>query len=262
MRFCCNHGLMQVTGRPIWRTVKGGSRRYVERLVAPFTDRVRLSTPIRRIVRAPDGVTLHDAHGAAHRHDQVVIAAHADDALAMLAEPTADERRVLGAFRYSVNEAVLHRDPALMPQRRTAWSAWNYLADRRSETDGLSVTYWMNKLQHPDVREDVFVTLNPHRTPRADLVLRRENYRHPMFDLDALAAQKALWSLQGRRGTWFCGAHFGAGFHEDGLQAGLAVAEDLGGVRRPWTVADDSARIFRGPVPGAGGDVVAEAAAT
>ncbi len=170
----------------------------------------------------------------------------------MLADASDEERRVLGAFRYSRNEAVLHGDTGLMPKRRAAWSSWNYVVDRR--TDGCdeaqkpSITYWMNKLQPLGTAPPTFVTLNPQREPRPDSILRREVCDHPVFALETEQAQQELWSLQGKRNTWFCGAHFGAGFHEDGLQAGLAVAEELGGLRRPWQVAQESARIVRKPL--------------
>ena len=174
-----------------------------------------------------------------------MIASHADQALAMLADPTAEERRLLGAFRYTRNVAILHSDPALMPKRRAVWSSWNYIGAERDECP--AVTYWMNSLQGIADDTPLFVTLNPQRQPRDEL--HREIYQHPLFDAAAIRAQAQLWSLQGRRNTWFCGAYFGAGFHEDGLQAGLAVAEALGGQRRPWTVADESGRIALGPPP-------------
>lgn len=176
------------------------------------------------------------------RLDHVVIGAHADQALAMLADPTAGEKEVLGAFRYSCNLTVLHTDAGLMPQRRRAWSSWNYIGAE----DGLCVTYWMNRLQGLP-GQDLFVTLNPPRPPRPDTLLRSELYEHPVFNPAAIQAQKQLWSLQGQGGVWFCGAHFGAGFHEDGLQSGLAVAEQLGGVRRPWSVENESGRIHLTP---------------
>jgi predicted NAD/FAD-binding protein len=174
----------------------------------------------------------------------VVVATHADTALALLGDADADERRVLGAFSYRRNLAVLHGDAALMPRRKRVWSAWNYAADSSGADTTLSVTYWMNRLQTwlPDDLP-LFVTLNPVRDPDPATVHARIGYDHPVFDLAADRAQRELWGLQGRRATWFCGAHFGAGFHEDALQAGLAVAEALGGVRRPWRVADESGRI-------------------
>ncbi len=204
-RFCDNHGLLKITGRPVWRTVVGGSRNYVEKLLAPVADRLTLNAPVTRVTRDDDGVTI-EWPGGSRRFDQVVISAHADQALAMLADPTDDERRLLSCFGYSRNETILHGDAALMPKRRAIWSP-----------------------------------------PRDSLVYRRFVYEHPIFDLAAIDAQRELWSLQGRRRTWFCGAYFGSGFHEDGLQAGLAVAEHLGGVRRPWTVANESARIHVAP---------------
>jgi predicted NAD/FAD-binding protein len=242
IRFCENHGLLKLTGRPLWRTVRGGSRNYVRRLAQSIDD-IRIGAPVRAIVRRSDGVEVRDARGGVDRFDAVVIAAHADAALAMLAEPSAAERRILGAFRYAPNIAYLHSDASLMPRRKAAWAAWNYLADTAGGRR-LAVTYWMNRLQPLGDAPALFVTLNPPRPPRDDLVHASEIYRHPQFDLAAIAAQKELWSLQGSDRIWFCGAYFGAGFHEDGLQAGLAVAEQLGGHRRPWTVVGESSRIF------------------
>src|SRR5690606_30134364 len=237
IRFCGNHGLLKLVGRPLWRTVEGGSRIYVERLAQAISD-IRLSCGVTAVRRTDKGVVVHDSQGGAARFDHVVIGAHADQALAMLAEPTARERQVLGAFRYSRNLTVLHTDQTLMPRRRRAWASWNYIG-----TDGgLCVTYWMNRLQGIE-GQDLFVTLNPPRPPRPDTLLRSELYEHPVFTPAAIQAQKQLWRLQGQGGVWFCGAHFGAGFHEDGLQSGLAVAEQLGGVRRPWTVENESGRI-------------------
>jgi uncharacterized protein len=190
------------------------------------------------------------AEGAAgpERFDQVVIATHADQALRLLPDASADEQRVLGAFGYSRNRAVLHSDPALMPQRRAVWSSWNYAADRRRQQPPC-VTYWMNRLQEIPQDTPLFLTLNPTREPRPEHLIRSEIYEHPLFNMAAIRAQDALWSLQGRHRTWFCGAYFGSGFHEDGLQAGLAVAEALGGVRRPWSVANESGRIRLGAQP-------------
>ncbi len=241
VRFCENHGLLRVTNRPIWRTVTGGSKSYIAPLTAPYRERIELGRGIVSIARDGDGVFLRDASGATSRFDDVVIATHADQALAMLAAPTAQERSVLGAFRYSQNHAVLHGDARLMPKRKGVWASWNYLG-KRGDADALCVTYWMNRLQNLPEAPAYFVTLNP--TFRPDGILGEETYTHPIFDLGALAAQKRLWSLQGHGNVWFCGAHFGAGFHEDGLQSGLAVAEACGDVRRPWRVANESSRIM------------------
>jgi predicted NAD/FAD-binding protein len=162
----------------------------------------------------------------------------------MLDEPTLSERECLGAFRYGANHAVLHTDRSVMPKTRAAWASWNYSSLHSGDTRRLSVTYWMNRLQNIADRPPVFVTLNPVRDIPAAQIVHQQTYQHPLFDGAALKMQRQLWSLQGGRRTWYCGAYFGAGFHEDGLQAGLAVAEALGGLRRPWTVAGESDRVF------------------
>ncbi len=205
--------------------------------------RLHLDSAVQEVLRNAEGVRLR-THGGWHpqRFDQVVMACHADQALRLLPDASTEEMRLLGAFAYSRNHAVLHSDPLLMPRRRAVWSSWNYAADR-ARPDALCVTYWMNRLQGIPDATPLFVTLNPIVPPRSEHLLRTEVYEHPLFDADALRAQRQLWSLQGRQRSWFCGAYFGAGFHEDGLQAGLAVAEALGGVRRPWTVANESGRI-------------------
>lgn len=244
IRFCGNHGLLKLTGRPVWRTVQGGSRAYVSRLVQDLGEGVRLANGAVEVRRVDGQVEVLDSQGRKDRFDHVVIGAHADQALAMLAQPTDAERALLGAFRYSRNLTVLHSDASLMPRRRRAWAAWNYIGVE----GGLCVSYWMNRLQGLP-GPDLFVTLNPPRPPRSETLLRTEIYEHPIFDPAAIRAQKALWTLQGQGGVWYCGAHFGAGFHEDGLQSGLAVAEQLGGVRRPWSVDNESGRINIIPSP-------------
>lgn len=244
LRFQDNHGLLRLTGRPIWRTIAGGSRKYVARLAAPLAGRIRAGVGAAVVERTGGRVVVADAAGGREAFDRVVVATHADEALALLANPSEDERALLGAFRYSRNEAWLHLDETFMPRRRAAWASWNYVAGADAP-DRASVTYWMNSLQKLATGANVFVTLNPARRPRD--VLRVENYDHPIFDAAAISAQKRLWSVQGAGGVWFCGAYFGAGFHEDGLQSGLAVAEQLGGVRRPWRVEGESSRIVIGP---------------
>ncbi|MBP7565880.1 MAG: NAD(P)/FAD-dependent oxidoreductase [Burkholderiaceae bacterium] len=248
VRFCENHHLLQMTGRPAWRTVDGGSRRYVARLARAVTDRVHRDLPVLEVRRDSQGAQLRTREGwMPERFDDVVIATHADQALRLLPDASAQERRLLGAFAYSRNHAVLHSDPALMPRRRAVWSSWNYLADRQ-RPGAPCVTYWMNRLQHIPDQTPLFLTLNPVVPPRPEHLIRTEIYEHPLFDAAAIRAQRELWSLQGWRRTWFCGAYFGSGFHEDGLQAGLAVAEALGGVRRPWSVPCESGRIHLGTV--------------
>lgn len=248
IRFCDNHGLLTLGPRPQWRTVEGGSRTYVARLTASYQDRIKTGCGAVSLRQDGAHIVLRDAACGEARYDHVVLACHADEALALIEAPTHDEQALLSAFRYARNEAVLHGDASLMPKRRAAWASWNYLSQSdRGEQKALCVTYWMNRLQGLPQETPLFVTLNPAREPVESKVLHRETYHHPIFDVEALKAQKRLWSLQGRRGLWFCGAYFGSGFHEDGLQAGLAVAEELGGVKRPWQVPNDSARIFRHP---------------
>ena len=242
IRFCENHGLLQINGRPLWRTVTGGSREYVARLRADFSGRVATGRPLAAVREIPGGVELRDAAGTTERFDEVVLAMHAGDALRLLEDATPDEQALLGAFRYTTNEALLHTDARVMPRRRAAWAAWNYAAGRTPD-DPAAVTYWMNPLQNLQGNTNYFVTLNPLAEPDPARLVHRQSYEHPVFDVPALRAQKQLWNLQGVKRRWFCGAYFGAGFHEDGLQAGLAVAEALGGVRRPWRVEGESARI-------------------
>jgi predicted NAD/FAD-binding protein len=248
IRFCDNHGLLKLRDRPVWRTVVGGSQSYVRRLTAAFEPHLRLGYAVRSVRRSADGVSILDSSGAIGHFDHVVIATHGDQALRLLDDPNDAESTLLGAFRYARNVAVLHSDPSLMPRRRRVWSSWNYLG-HRDQPDRLAVTYWMNRLQGIPDHTPLFVTLNPANPPRPEHVLHTEVYEHPQFDTDATRAQTALWSLQGRRRTWFCGAWFGAGFHEDGLQSGLAVAEQLGGMRRPWTVPNESGRIHVTRIP-------------
>lgn len=249
IRFHDNHGLLKLANRPLWRTVAGGSRSYIDRLTSAFAAGIHTDTGVRAVERTEDGVLVHDACGRTQRFDHVVVATHADQALAMLAEPTADERRLLGAFRYSANTAILHSDPDLMPRRRRAWASWNYLADNRQDAEAeLTVTYWMNSLQGLPGDLPLFVTLNPNRPIDPAMIHWSQQFDHPIIDTAATRAQQQLWSLQGDGGIWYCGAHFGAGFHEDGLQSGLAVAEAIAGVKRPWQVENESGRIVVGAV--------------
>jgi len=251
VRFYMNHNLLKVDLKPTWRTVDGGSRSYVSRLAAAFRGRVVTDARITGVLRGLDGAAVRFADGRIERFDAVVLATHSDQALALLESSSAEDRRLLGAIEYRPNKVLLHRDISLMPKRRKAWAAWTHLgySDRAGEG---GVTYWMNELQSLP-GPPLFVSLNPAKTPDPDLVLGEWDYEHPVFDAAAVAAQSELWSLQGRRNVWFAGAWFGSGFHEDGLQAGLAVAEQLGGVRRPWSVANESGRIHvhaPDPAPG------------
>jgi hypothetical protein len=247
IRFHDNHGLLKLKDRPAWRTVRGGSRNYVSRLAKSIAGKIRLNCSVTTIKRDEAGVEVRDASGDVRRYDHIIVAAHADQALSMLSDASGDERKILSAFRYSHNLAVLHTDESLMPKRRAVWSSWNYIGNPEgADAKGVTVTYWMNRLQNLRSAKPLFVTLNPMRPPHAGTIHHSEVYQHPLFDNAAMTAQRSLWSLQGRRRTWFCGSYFGSGFHEDGLQSGLAAAEAFG-VRRPWSVANESGRIYIGP---------------
>ncbi len=243
LRFCMNHGLVQIKDRPQWRTVVGGSRSYVSKVGDELAGQIRLNARIHKVSRDESGVTLHMLHGESERFDQVVFACHADQALALIENPSEEERRLLSAFPYQRNRAILHTDTNQMPRRKSSWAAWNYLASSDQEQDMLAVTYWMNALQPLKTQQDLFVTLNPIDEPAEGSILGSFLYDHPVFDMRSIEAQKELWSLQGVQRSWFCGAWFGYGFHEDGIQSGLAVAEQLGGALRPWNIKNPNSRI-------------------
>lgn len=242
VRFFERHGLLALSDRPRWRTVTGGSRSYVGRLLSDFDGEVRLGTPVARIRRVAGRVEVTDVGGHRDTFDAVVLAAHADQALRMLEDAGDTERRLLGAFSYTPNRAVLHRHAGLMPRRRSVWSSWNYIGGRnRSDDQQPCVTYWMNRLQQLDPAHPLFVTLNPSREIPQEDTIATFDYAHPLFDQRALAAQQQLWQLQGERNTWFCGAYFGSGFHEDGIRSGLDVAERLAGAAAPWRAMQHAA---------------------
>lgn len=227
LQFFDNHGMLTLRDRPEWRTVAGGSQRYVQAMTAPWHDRIRLATPVRSIERDDDGVTIVPVHGAAERFDHVILGTHADRSLRMLAEPTQDERDVLGAFAYQPNEAVLHTDTRLLPTRRRAWASWNYHL-RPEATGPPAVTYHMNRLQSLRTREQYCVTLNRTEAIDPDRILRAIPYWHPVFTAGSVAAQKRWGDLAGVRRTHYCGAYWGWGFHEDGVVSAIRVARALG----------------------------------
>ena len=226
IRFCHNHGLLQVTDRPQWMTVRGGSRHYVRRIVSRLED-ARLNMPVLGVKRVEAGALISTASGVEH-FDQVVFACHSDQALRLLgADATPAEAQVLGAIRYHPNHAVLHTDASLLPASRSAWAAWNYESTNSASEAGVCLHYLLNRLQPLPWAQPVLVSLNPVREPRAETVIRRFDYDHPVFDLGAIAAQLRLPEIQGQRRTWYCGAWVGHGFHEDGVSAGLAAAQAL-----------------------------------
>lgn len=240
--FLDNHRLIHER-RPTWRTVTGGSRTYLEKLIEPLGDRLRLSCPVRTIVRDAFGVTVWAGDNPPERYDSVIVACHSDQALALLGDASSAEEAILSAIPYRPNRVVLHRDPKLMPKRRAAWAAWNYLRTSHEQAEPeVSVTYWMNRLQGLDAARPVFVSLNPIIEPRRDLVFGEWSLDHPQFDSRSISAQARLDDIQGTRGTWFAGAWTGHGFHEDGLRSGLDAAIALGATV-PWRTKEISAEL-------------------
>ncbi|MEO8738505.1 MAG: FAD-dependent oxidoreductase [Casimicrobiaceae bacterium] len=226
VRFCHRHGLLQIFDRPQWRTVVGGARTYVRRIVAQLRD-VRLATPVLRVRRFTHHVEVDTAANTGERFDQVVFACHSDQTRALLADATPTEARLLDSVRYQSNRVLLHTDTRLMPRRRRAWSAWNYLAGDPRSDDPVCVTYWINKLQPLPFSTPVLVTLNPHVEPQPGTLIAEFEYSHPVVKTAAVTAQQQFAKLQGARGTWYAGAWLGHGFHEDGLASAHVVAQGI-----------------------------------
>jgi uncharacterized protein len=224
VRFFHHHGMLTVDDRPQWRTVRGGSARYVERLTAPFHDRIRLRTPVESVRRTPAGVLVKPAGGDAERFDRVFFACHSDQALRLIADPSVIERAVLGAIRYQRNEVLLHTDTRVLPRRRLAWAAWNYhLLDRACER--VAVTYHMNVLQRLTTRTPLLVSLNMADRVADTHVIRELAYEHPVFTREAVAAQARHAEIDGADRAYFCGAYWGFGFHEDGVLSALTALD-------------------------------------
>jgi predicted NAD/FAD-binding protein len=220
--------MLSLRNRPRWRIIRGGSREYVKKLVRPFEDRIRLSTPVEQVRRTGGGVELGLAGGDMLRFDAVVLACHSDQALRMLADPSEQEQSVLGAIRYQENEVVLHTDTSLLPRRKLAWSSWNYhLGDASGR---VAVTYYMNRLQNLNCAQHYCVTLNRSHAIDPERVVQRFNYTHPIFDRAAIEAQRQHAALNDSRTTVYCGAYWGHGFHEDGVQSALRACAALRGV--------------------------------
>jgi predicted NAD/FAD-binding protein len=231
IRFCHNHGLIQISNRPQWHTVAGGARHYVDKIIAPIADK-RLNCPVQQIQRDAQGVWL-TSQGQTERFDKVVIATHSDQALALLSDPSDQERATLGAIGYQDNVAVLHTDASVLPQRKRAWAAWNYERSPTLDAQGAEASqrvclhYLINMLQPIPFAQPVVVSLNPLQDIAPSQVLASFDYAHPVFDLAAIRAQADVPALQGQRHSYFCGAWTGYGFHEDGLKSGLDVAARL-----------------------------------
>lgn len=228
-QFFENHRLMHKE-RPLWRTVSGGSKNYVSRVADALGDRVRKNCAVDRIARYGNKVSVKPANGAPEIFDDVILAVHSNDALALLSDDFEARSFLLRSVRYRPNTIYLHRDPTLMPKRKAAWASWNVL---KQESGDICLTYWMNKLQGLPAERPVLITLNPDTPPKDDLTFHKYNFAHPQFDAPAEAAVRALKTKQGQDGLWLAGAWMGRGFHEDGLKSGLAAALSLGG-QVPW----------------------------
>lgn len=226
VQFFHNHGFLSVDDRPQWLVVEGGSRQYVDKLVSPFRDRIRLNTPVIGLTRNPEGVRVRSKHGDEGLFDRVVLATHADASLRMLTDRTPLEAEVLGAFEFQANEAVLHTDTSLMPRRRRAWASWNYHVTAPA-TELPTVTYWMNELQSLRGDRQYFVTLNRTQDIDPSRVLRTISYNHPIFSTRTVQAQRRHSEIDGVHGVHFCGAWWRFGFHEDGVQSAQAVIRNL-----------------------------------
>jgi predicted NAD/FAD-binding protein len=229
LTFFDNHGLLGVSSHHPWRTVRGGSASYIPGLVAPLAGRVHLDVAVVAVERDSDGVTVRTQRGATSRFDKVVIAAHADQALGMLADPTPLEKELLGEWEYSRNDTYLHTDTSLLPSARAAWASWNYrLADCRVPEPNVSLSYWMNRLQPLETNQQYVVSLNPGRPPAESHVVARMNYAHPVYTPAAVATQQRLPELSGASNTFYAGAYHRYGFHEDGLRSAVRVAAAFG----------------------------------
>ena len=226
VRFFVNHGLLQLADRPRWRTIVGGSRRYVDAMRRRLGDRIRVGCPVQQLRRRAEGVLLDTPAGPQGPFDRVIVATHSDQALSLLESASEDERRILGAIRYQPNEAVLHTDASLLPRTPLARAAWNYHRLAGAETKP-AVTYWMNALQHIDAPVELCVTLNRSDAIDPAKILRTEQYSHPVFDQAALEAQRERTRVSGRDRVHYAGAYWRYGFHEDGVLSALWVTQEI-----------------------------------
>jgi len=230
VRFFINHGLMSFGGQHQWYTVTGGSREYVKKITAPLAGHIRLSEPIRQLWKEGSKIAVKNHKDEVFYYDDVVLACHSDEALAMISDATPQEKAVLSSFAYQPNRAYLHSDPSFMPKRRACWASWNY---HEGEPGQVSLTYWMNLLQNIDEAYPLFVTLNPKTPPAPQLTHDSHLFHHPVFTSDAIAAQARIPEIQGKRGIWFAGAYQRYGFHEDGILSAVNVAQMMG-ASIPW----------------------------
>jgi len=226
-RFLHNHGMLNLVRQPRWRVIRGGSRNYIEPLTRRFRDRIRLNCPVDAITRQSDGVWVRPRGGNEERFDAVILSVHSDQALAMLSDPTPAERDILSAMPYQENDTVLHRDVTHLPQQRRAWASWNYHVGA-NDGDRATVTYHMNRLQNLTATENYCVTLNAVRPVNPAALIRRIGYHHPIYTPAGVVARARRSEISGVNRTWYCGAYWGNGFHEDGVNSALAVGQDFG----------------------------------
>jgi uncharacterized protein len=234
LRFFKNHGLLSINHRPQWYTVTGGSREYTRRLIAPFEEHILLNNGAARVVQKDKQLEVTDERGGTQLFDHVIFACHADQALKLIEQPSADEQAVLSNFNYQRNQIIVHSDESFMPRRKQCWSSWVYLSEEQQDNNhGVSLSYWMNNLQNLQTETPVIITLNPARRPKQALILDEHYFAHPIFDYGAITSQENIRNIQGKRNLWFCGAYQRYGFHEDGLLSAVNVAKALG-VNIPW----------------------------
>lgn len=235
LRFFENHGLLTVTEHPQWYTVVGGSKEYVQRITAPYKDKVQTSKPVKSVTRSGDKVIVTDETGASEEYEHVILACHSDQALKLLQNPTDEEQKLLQSVKYIPNEMVLHTDTSFMPKNKKAWSSWIYLSEaRKDDNPTVSLSYWMNNLQPLETETPIIVTLNPGKQPDPHLIQDRYTFHHPLFDSDAVAAQQSIEHIQGKDMISFCGAWQRYGFHEDGLLSSVNLAKTVFGIDPPW----------------------------
>ncbi|WP_424566188.1 NAD(P)/FAD-dependent oxidoreductase [Thiothrix litoralis] len=239
LRFFANHGLIDLRNRPQWRTVCGGSSFYVRKLLTEMGDKITLQAGAVRVERSATQASVF-TETEKHDFDAVIFACHADEALALLAQPTPEEQRILGCFHYEKNQTYLHTDAKLMPLNHKVWSSWNYLATSQpAARQQMTASYWMNKLQGLNTPKDYFVTLNPYELPRDEHIIAEMTYEHPVFDQAAMNAQPQLASLQGQQHSWFCGSYHRYGFHEDALASAVKICKDFG-ITPVWVNAQET----------------------
>ena len=234
LRFFKNHGLLSINHRPQWYTVTGGSREYKSRLIQSFEAQIRLNTGAVSVVHQDDEIQVTDQHGDTQAFDHVIFACHADEALQMMAQPSADEADILSHFKYQSNQIIVHSDISFMPQHQQCWASWVYLSEQQEDkSNGVSLSYWMNNLQSLDTKIPIIITLNPARRPKEALIIDEHHFTHPIFDYHAIVSQSKIQRIQGKRNFWFCGAYQRYGFHEDGLLSAVNVVKAIGG-SIPW----------------------------